>query len=121
MKTPAYQKVCEESLARLSSIANQAGISGRLVSAPIVTPAVRELADALVLCPADAAAAKALHRYAAGWPGFLFLAQRVGAWLDNGMCSFEGLADKGVCPYFYLATFATSFIESMESDPSDEH
>jgi hypothetical protein len=119
MKIPDYQKVCEDSLLRLHSIAIRVGISDKPTPSPVVSPVLRELADALILCPDDAAAERALRRYSAGWPGFLFLAQRVGAWLDNGTCSFEGLTDKGVCPYFYLATFVSSFIDSLKHNPND--
>ena len=103
---------CEGSLGRLSSIAQAAGISDKPLPSPVITPAARELAGALILCPDDSAADRALRRFATGWPSFLFLAHMVESQLKNGG-SYDIPIEKGDCPFFHIATFVSSFIEHL--------
>jgi hypothetical protein len=72
MKCTDYKKAVEASLSRLHSISKKAGIPDKPRQSPVVTTELKALADYLILCPDDNAAERALRRYPAAWPGFLF-------------------------------------------------
>jgi hypothetical protein len=90
------------------------GINLKIVQGPLFSPEFRDLALALATCPDDAAAGRAIQRYAPAVAGLLFATRDVEHQFSDELIKLDETVDKGVCPYFYLSQFALSLIESLD-------
>ena len=116
MNTPEALKVCAESRARLESIARSQGINLKKVQSPLFSREFRDLALALAICPDDAAAGRALKRYAPAAAGILFATRGAEHQISDDICKLDKTIDTKVCPYFYLSQFALSMIETIDGE-----
>lgn len=116
MNTPEALKVCAESRARLESIAKSQGINLKKIQAPLFSHEFRDLVLALATCPDDAAAGRAIKRYAPAVAGLLFLTRGAEHQFSDDICKLDKEVDTGVCPYFYLSQFALSMIDTIDGE-----
>ena len=110
-------EILEAGLARLSSIATSAGIDCKSAQAPLVTPALRQLAADLEICRDDDAARRAIQLYAPAVGAFLFLARGAATKLQNGSAWFDTKADRSAQPFFYVSTYVSSFVSHYMDRP----
>jgi len=115
MNTPEVLKVCADSRSRLESIAERQGIDLRKVQQPLLSSEFHDLAVALAVAPDDAAAERAVIRYAPAVAGLLFATRDVEHQFSDDIVKLDSTVDVAVCPYFYLAQFALSIIDSLRA------
>ena len=114
MKNPALLKELTKSRTRLESIAKSQGIALNIVQVPLMTPELRDFCDALAICPDDAAAERSTKRFSPAVAGFLLLSRDIAGAFSSGQYTNYEVVDSGLCPYFYIARYVGSRLESID-------
>jgi len=108
MNSIQASKTYDDALRRLNFIAEPLGISSNQVRPPFSLDAVLDFAVTLASCQDDAAARSAIEHSNHAASIFLYLTASARDWLTSGCSNYEEPPQVG--PFFYLATFVSSYI-----------